>query len=56
MTTRVVRVGGGSGMWGDDLDAPRRLVEGGPLDYLMLDFLAEVTMSVLQRQIGRAHV
>ena len=50
MTTRVVRVGGGSGMWGDDLDAPRRLVEGGPLDYLMLDFLAEVTMSVLQRQ------
>jgi hypothetical protein len=37
-------------MWGDDLDAPRRLVEGGPLDYLMLDFLAEVTMSVLQRQ------
>ena len=50
MTERVVRVGGGSGMWGDDLDAPRRLVEGGPLDYLMLDFLAEVTMSVLQRQ------
>lgn len=50
MTDRVVRVGGGSGMWGDDLDAPRRLVEGGPLDYLMLDFLAEVTMSVLQRQ------
>lgn len=50
MTAKVVRVGGGSGMWGDDLDAPRRLVEGGPLDYLMLDFLAEVTMSVLQRQ------
>jgi hypothetical protein len=48
--TRVIRVGGGSGMWGDDLDAPRRLAEGGPLDYLMLDYLAEVTMSVLQRQ------
>ena len=53
MTGRLVRVGGGSGMWGDDLDAPRRLVEGGPLDYLMLDYLAEVTMSVLQRQKQR---
>lgn len=50
MTGRPIRIGGGSGMWGDDLDAPRRLVEGGPLDYLMLDYLAEVTMSVLQRQ------
>jgi hypothetical protein len=50
MTARTIRIGGGSGMWGDSLDAPRRLVEGGPLDYLMLDYLAEVTMSVLQRQ------
>ena len=53
MTAKVVRVGGGSGMWGDDIDAPRRLVEGGPIDYLMLDYLAEVTMSVLQRQKER---
>jgi len=53
VTLRVVRVGGGSGMWGDDIEAPRRLVEGGPLDYLMLDYLAEVTMSVLQRQKER---
>jgi len=53
VNSRVVRVGGGSGMWGDDLDAPRRLVEGGPLDYLILDYLAEVTMSVLQRQKDR---
>lgn len=53
MTGRVVRVGGGSGMWGDAVDAPRRLVEGGPIDYLMLDYLAEVTMSVLQRQKER---
>ncbi|MCC7196198.1 MAG: DUF1446 domain-containing protein [Gemmatimonadaceae bacterium] len=50
MTPRAIRIGGGSGMWGDAPDAPRRLVEDGPLDYLMLDYLAEVTMSVLQRQ------
>ncbi len=48
-----VRVGGGQGFWGDDPDAPRRLVEGGPLDYLMLDYLAEVTMSILQKQKER---
>jgi hypothetical protein len=40
-------------MWGDDPEAPRRLAEGGPLDYLALDYLAEVTMSVLQRQRAR---
>jgi hypothetical protein len=51
--TRVVRVGAGQGFWGDDLDAPRRQVEQGPLDYLMLDYLAEVTMSILQKQKER---
>ena len=49
----VVRVAGGQGFWGDDLDAPRRQVEGGPIDYLMLDYLAEVTMSILQKQKER---
>ena len=44
---------GGQGFWGDDLDAPRRQVEGGPVDYLMLDYLAEVTMSILQKQKER---
>jgi hypothetical protein len=52
-TGRVIRVGGGQGFWGDSLDAPRRQVEGGPLDYLMLDYLAEVTMSILQKQKER---
>jgi hypothetical protein len=50
---KVVRVAGGQGFWGDDLDAPRRQVEGGPVDYLMLDYLAEVTMSILQKQKER---
>ena len=49
----IVRVAGGQGFWGDDLDAPRRQVEQGPVDYLMLDYLAEVTMSILQKQKER---
>jgi hypothetical protein len=50
---RVVRVAAGQGFWGDWLDAPRRQVDGGPVDYLMLDYLAEVTMSILQKQKDR---
>jgi hypothetical protein len=50
---KVVRVAAGQGFWGDDLDAPRRQVEDGPTDYLMLDYLAEVTMSILQKQKER---
>lgn len=49
----MVRVAGGQGFWGDDIDAPRRQVEGGQVDYLMLDYLAEVTMSILQKQKER---
>src|SRR3982074_2718009 len=50
---RIVRVASGQGFWGDWLDAPRRQGEGGPIDYLMLDYLAEVTMSILQKQKER---
>jgi Acyclic terpene utilisation family protein AtuA len=49
----IIRVAAGQGFWGDDLDAPRRQVEGGQIDYLMLDYLAEVTMSILQKQRER---
>lgn len=51
--SRVVRVASGQGFWGDWLEAPRRQVEGGPIDYLMLDYLAEVTMSIVQKQKER---
>jgi Acyclic terpene utilisation family protein AtuA len=51
--TRIVRVASGQGFWGDSLDAPRQQVDGGPIDYLMLDYLAEVTMSILQKQKER---
>ena len=50
---KLVRVAAGQGFWGDDLDAPRRQAEGGQIDYLMLDYLAEVTMSILQKQKER---
>jgi hypothetical protein len=49
----VVRVAAGQGFWGDWLEAPRRQVDGGAVDYLMLDYLAEVTMSILQKQKAR---
>ncbi len=51
--SRTVRVAGGQGFWGDWPEAPRRQVDGGPIDYLMLDYLAEVTMSILQKQKER---
>jgi hypothetical protein len=49
----TVRVASGQGFWGDWLEAPRRQVDGGDVDYLMLDYLAEVTMSILQKQKER---
>jgi Acyclic terpene utilisation family protein AtuA len=50
---RALRIANGQGFWGDSVDAPQRLVEGGPLDYLTLDYLAEVTMSIMQKQRRR---
>ena len=49
----VLRIASGQGFWGDDLEAPVRQVEGGPIDVLMLDYLAEVTMSIMQKQRAR---
>jgi Acyclic terpene utilisation family protein AtuA len=46
----MIRIANGQGFWGDWLEAPVRLVEEGPIDYLALDYLAEITMSILQKQ------
>lgn len=48
-----VLVANGQGFWGDSLLGPIRLCREGPLDYLTLDYLAEVTMSILQKQYLR---
>ena len=50
---RRVLIANGQGFWGDSILGPVRLVREGPLDYLTLDYLAEVTMSILQKQRSR---
>lgn len=49
----IVRVANGQGFWGDSILGPVRLVNEGPLDYLTLDYLAEVTMSIMQKLKSR---
>ena len=49
----MIRIANGQGFWGDWLEAPVRLVEQGPIDFLTLDYLAEVTMAILQKQRRR---
>jgi hypothetical protein len=48
-----VLVANGQGFWGDSILGPVRLVREGPLDYLTLDYLAEVTLSIMQKLRGR---
>ena len=45
----MIRIANGSAFWGDSAEAPLELLRGGPLDYLTLDYLAEITMSILQK-------
>ncbi|MEP7062753.1 MAG: acyclic terpene utilization AtuA family protein [Betaproteobacteria bacterium] len=49
----TIRVGCGSGFWGDAFDPADELLRNGNLDYLSFDFLAELTMALLQRQRAR---
>ncbi|MCC6198517.1 MAG: DUF1446 domain-containing protein [Burkholderiales bacterium] len=49
----TVRIGCGSGFWGDAFDPADELLRRGELDYLAFDFLAELTMALLQRQRAR---
>ncbi len=47
---KTVRVGNGQGFWGDSIDAPVELLRGGEIDYIGMDYLAEVTLSIMMRQ------
>src|SRR5437870_9855756 len=53
MATTRIRIGNGCGFWGDSLQAPITLAERGRLDYLTLEYLAELTMSILGLQKQR---
>src|ERR1051325_603470 len=50
---KTIRIANGQGFWGDSLEAPIQLVERGAIDYLTLDYLAEITMSIMQKQRAR---
>ena len=50
---KKVLVANGQGFWGDSILGPVRLLREGPLDYLTLDYLAEVTLSIMQKQRAR---
>src|SRR5467141_2252095 len=48
-----IRIANAGGYWGDDLSQFKRQVELGPVDVVTLDFLAEITMSIMQKQRAR---
>lgn len=51
----TIRIANAAGFWGDDLDAPRRLLASADVDYLTLEYLSELTMSILAHQRAKNH-
>ena len=50
----TVRIGCGAGFWGDSAEGPKQLIRSGNIDYLVLDYLAEITMSILARMKAKS--
>ena len=50
----TVRIGCGAGFWGDSPEGPQQLVRAGGIDHLVLDHLAEITMSILARMKAKS--
>ncbi|MDQ8727486.1 acyclic terpene utilization AtuA family protein [Bradyrhizobium sp. LHD-71] len=53
MMAKTIRIGGAAGFWGDSLEGAGQLVMRGEIDFLVFDYLAEVTMSLLARVRAR---
>ena len=49
----MIRIANGQGFWGDSVNAPIELVNNAKIDYLTLDYLAEVTMAIMQKQFNK---
>ena len=47
---KKIRIANGQGFWGDSIQAPIDLINYGKIDYLTLDYLAEITISIMQKQ------
>ena len=50
LNDKKIRVANGQGFWGDSPQAPIDLVDSANIDYLTMDYLAEVTLSIMQKQ------
>jgi len=50
---KTIKIGNAGGYWGDDPDALKNQVLGGDLDFITIDYLAEITMSIMNKQLMR---
>jgi len=49
MGSNHIKIGGASGYWGENVMATSQLLQSGDLDYIVYDYLAEITMSIMAR-------